>query len=703
MISKKVTTELSIGEDIFFGATPEGETSAYGELSRESRSDLLNSYVSNHKQPWHRVAMEAETLFKKDLGNKSIYTKEGIMEMFKSGSDILPRFVQTVKNGLFKGDETWGRAYANTLTTSLKTLSSEDSIMSNFSDVKNYLNYSMEGIGAMATYQNRDNFNGILAFGIGGWFARSPILNAYFPIEENGSPVINYKYTLEYAIAPKTDEMIPLPQGYRDGSLDGMFDQEEILCLYVDETTTPEVMDNETSVEVLDRDKSNPRKGILEYKSESLGDGFIKINKQANLLILSSSDSNNITTDDALEPTVAIAKILYISGYKESGEPIYKIASKEIKCQPAAGEQRKMIFRNAITFNNITVMQAGQKVEVSSYTENIFGEINIDTGVYTVGSIPTDNNISSVIVATKPYARITDGPNRRYGLEIEVNRYVMQLNIEYTSTAHIPLTPFILDNWAMNNETLPYVAVMTDKLTEAYQQIRDLKLEKHLRNDMEKLPADYDLYDKLGGFYTEIEHDAALTGPITSSDPYEQNRFALKKRILDALSKSEQELMIPDTVAKQWIFFGPSDKISVLPNIQILNNDPEKADDPRPNSIGKFGFGYGTSGSFIDGLGRNVIVHAISDKRWNDKNIMGVCKSTDISYPTTIYMPYLFRIFTGIDARYTNRQAILFMGRDNEFTMTQAHAQIMLSSVNDNLYENTIASARERVIVTNKA
>ena len=232
MFYNQKTNILEIGNDSMFQHPTDGEEHVYDQMSREEISAWKERYVEKHKEPYHEVVSYLKKLGETAI-HKNIFAKEGFYEMYEK-PDLLHQYINDSADMLFKADESWKRVYKNTLINSIES-ANKDQKGIKFSDMQDL--FSLEGVGAMATYQNRDNFSGLIAFGIGGWFGRSKILNLYLPIEENSRPEFSIKYTLEFALHPKTRERIPLPAGYRDESLLGTFDLLDVLVLYVDRTS----------------------------------------------------------------------------------------------------------------------------------------------------------------------------------------------------------------------------------------------------------------------------------------------------------------------------------------------------------------------------------------------------------------------------------------------------------------------------------
>lgn len=684
---------LTLAEEPFFKRSAKGEKHPYGSMSREDVKKWQDSYLNKHQQPYHKTVKRLESMFRNTLGGASVFSKEGWDKIIHNDS-LLNQYVETVANDFYGSSESWKTAYKNTVMNSVEGMRTDPMGVENFPTYANQMK-SAEGVASMATYQNRDNFSNMTAFGIAGWFGRSKILELYHPIENNTMPEFSYKFILEYAIHPVTKKELPLPLAWRDDSLYGVFDLPQVKPLFVSEALTPQLMDKATKVTVID---SIDDKGTVKTKEVELGDGWVKTGATSNLLVDSADGSNDFSSDNALEPTVAIDEILYIADYKDANTPIYKKKKVNIISHEAAGQQNIFRFWAVLKFKGIKYWDATEgkaKEYEGEYQEKVYGDVDLDKGDFAATSKSEDVKMNKIIVAFKPYALISDNGNTRPGVEHQTRRFVNTLRLEYTNFGHIPLTPYTLDNYNLGNDSLGYVATMTDYMTKTYTISRDAKAEHHLMNDMERPKDMFPLYVKLGGFEKQFKHNFALTGPIITEDPYKQSRFALRERIFRGLSYSETELYIPQTVARGWVLFGPDIIVQAFADISNSNQKPDAAIEKPVNSGGtRFGFNIDEAASIIDEVGRAVKIIGCTDQRWQGRNIMGGMKSMDMNYPTFLYYAYMFRIFTGIDPQYRNLSAVLFYGRDGFFTMLKAHVEVIISNYDESLYETAMTSAK---------
>lgn len=701
-------TSLAIANDPLFKPALKGEKHVYRSMSTEDKKRWNESYRNNNKQPYHSTVKRIEDLTRNNLGGLSPWTTDGFDKIL-SNESLCNQYVNLMANDLFKSNETWKRTFVNTVTNSFESVRND---REGREDFKYYFdNYgpgtpelSAEGVGAMATYQNRNNFSGMLAFGIAGWFGRSKILELYHPVENNTMPEFSFEYILEYALHPVTKEKMPLPLAWRTNDLFQIFDLPNVKPLYIDESQTPHIMDNKTKIKVIDKEQSLAQKKAV-YKDAVLGDGWIKAGSDSNLILDSASDENSFSSKDSLEPTVAIDEILYIATYEDpTGQktPVYKTSKVDILCQEANGQQNVMHFNATINLTNIQVVEENALKDIPIHKEKILGEINLDTGDFLGTTVVVGNNaIQPRIVAFKVYAKVSDTANQRPGLEHQTERFRYSYRLEYTNFGHIPITPYVMDNWNLGNDSLAYVATMTDFMTKSYSITRDLKAEMHLINDFEKPTEIFPLYLKLGGYFKEFTHDFALTGPVVGEDPYQQSRYALRERIIRGLSTAETSIFIPQSTPRQWILFGPDRIVQAFPTVTNYSNTPDGDKPQAVNASGeRFGFNIDEAGSIIDSLGRNVKIIGCIEQRWVDRdNIIGGLKSTDMKYPTFLYYAYMFRIFTGIDPEYRNLSGVLFFGRDGIFSMLQAHTRIYIMNFGDDLYELSMASAKERTMI----
>ena len=684
---------LSLTDDPFFKRETPGEVHPYSSMSREDVKREETRYIEEHKQGYHNTVKRLETVFKNSLGGASPFSVEGWNKIIRNDT-MRETYIDVMANDLFKSNETWKTAFKNTVNNSIKGIRTDPMGLNNFPNHAK----SLEGLGAMATYQNVDNFSNMTAFGIAGWFGRSKILELYHPIENNTMPLFSYKFILDYIVHPVTRKLIPLPLAWRDDSTYGLFDLPRVKPLYINESETPQLMDNATKIKVIDKDASTSSKVV--YKEVDLGDGWVKAGHKSNLIIDSCDGSNNLQNSDGLEPTVAIEEILYIADYDmtepDNPKPVYKKKRLDLPCHESAGQQDIYKFWAELTFKEVYYVEGGTKKQLEGdYVEKIFGDIYVDTGDFAATSMSSDHKIKPIVVAYKPYALVSDNGNNRPGVEHQTKRFVNTLRLEYTNFGHIPLTPYVLDNYNLGNDSLGYVATMTDYMTKTYTITRDTKAEHNLLNDFEKSIDQFPLYPKLNGFKKQFKHNFALTQTINDPDLYKQSRFALRERILRGLSQAETELFIPQTVSRGWVMFGPDITVQAFADIDNGNQSPDNSiEQPVNSGKTRFGFNIDEAASFIDKLGRNVKLIGCIEQRWQNRNIVGGMKSFDMNYPTFLYYAYMFRIFTGIDPQYRGLSAVLFYGRDGFFSMLQAHCEVILSNYDDSLYENAIESAK---------
>jgi hypothetical protein len=62
----------------------------------------------------------------------------------------------------------------------------------------------------------------------------------------------------------------------------------------------------------------------------------------------------------------------------------------------------------------------------------------------------------------------------------------------------------------------------------------------------------------------------------------------------------------------------------------------------------------------------------------------------DLEQPTTLYLPYSFRVYSGIMPEYTNRTGLIVAARDCIKVMLQAQSRITLKGNTDNLYNDIV-------------
>ena len=618
---------------------------------------------------------------------KNPFSYETFNDICKN-QESLVTYISSISNSLFgaEGDSHMKTCYENVVYNSMENVQKDPTGSESFfnrAKVFGASPYGMEGLGVAATYQNEDHFSGLLGFAIANYFARAKSLELFYAVKNNDKPELAYRYILEYAIDPRTMEKLPLPDAERDGRLEGAFDLTDAVPTFQNANATPEVWEASK----------------IPVNSGKGENGWVKTGMTGNLL----SATPGIDKDkNALEPNSRICAIMYIKGYKgdvKTGDPIYEILPIQIDTQVGEGLSQSRRFGTVVSIPNAAIIDAAGDVKNNvAVEEYIGGYLNIDEGDYLVTSTSTLPNVASCIVGVKFYAKISDTANLRGGLQSTLERYAFILRTEYSRFGTIPINPYIKDNWGLGNSSVGWAATMTDAMSKRYAITRDLKAEKHLADDRSMPGNSYKLYKKMGAFTADTIHDMTEAPAGGSQELLTQNQLILKNKIIYKLIDCETYMNFTEDMEKLWVLMGHENKIFAFTELKLIQEAQGNDEIEKTVAATKYGFNVESSAGFRDNYGRRVRVIGAKDKRWTKKEIFGVLRSNTLAAPTTIYFPFMFRIFTGIDPRFTNLPSIQFYGRDAFYTLSKGQLNLTVIRLDGDTQSNLIASTKERVV-----
>lgn len=619
--------------------------------------------------------------------SKNPFSYENFNDICKNPDSTLA-YIAGISNNLFgvEGDNHMKTCFENVVYNSMENIQKDPTgTESFFNRAKIYggqQQYGLEGLGVAATYQNEDHFSGLLGFAIANYFARAKSLELFYAVKNNDKPELAYRYILEYAIDPRTMEKLPLPDAERDGRLEGAFDLTDAVPTFQNANATPEVF--EASKIPLNGGRGE--------------NGWVKTGVTGNLL----SSTPGIEKDkNALEPNSRIQALLYISDYTggDKTQPVYSILPIQIETQVGEGLSQSRRFGTVVSIPNAAIIDAGGNIQKNvAVEEYIGGYLNIDEGDYLVTSTSTLPNVASCIVGCKFYAKISDTANLRGGLQSTLERYAFILRTEYSRFGTIPINPYIKDNWGLGNSSVGWAATMTDAMSKRYAITRDLKAERHLADDRSMPGNQYKLYKKMGAFVADTIHDMTEAPAGGSQELLTQNQLILKNKLIYKLIDCETYMNFTEDMEKLWVLMGHENKIFAFTELKLVQEAQGNDEIEKTVAATKYGFNVESSAGFRDNYGRRVRVIGAKDKRWTKKEIFGVLRSNTLAAPTTIYFPFMFRIFTGIDPRFTNLPSIQFYGRDAFYTLAKGQLNLTVIKLDGDTQSNLIASTKERVV-----
>lgn len=654
--------------------------------NRFLKADVENFLeIEAHKKNGPAVECMQDTMdLLKDRGlNGHIWSAEN-MYYIASNENLSLEFMNTISAGLFgsEGSEHMRQAFENVLFNSMDNISGDPNGMQTiFKKAKvpvQIFNYGTEGIGVTATYQNEDHFSGLLGFAIANYFSRAKSLELYYVVKNNEKPELTYRYILEYAIDHRTMEKLALPDAERNGKLDKLFDLIDAVPTYTNDQATPHIF---------------PRDQIPVDGGE---DGWVKTGITGNLL----SDTIGINKDEnALEPNTRIDALLYITDYTNDDptKPVYAILPRQVHTSVSEGLSEERVFGEVITIPNAAIIDSKGVIKKGvTVKEYISGYVNVDEGDYLVVAANPNPGLNSCIVGVKFYAKISDTANLRPGLQTTLQRYVYTIRTEYTNCGTIPINYYIRDNWNLGNDSIGWAASMTDAMSKRFAVTRDLKGERIIAESRQRPGNTFRLYKKMGAFTAEVEHDMSEAGASGSGDLMNTAKRILKEKIIFNLIDCETDMNFSRDMERLWVLMGHEHKIYAFEELNLTADASQNADIEKTVSNLKYGFDVERSAGYSDNFGRRISIIGAKDKRFVNRDVIGILRSNTLAAPTTIYMPFMFRVFTGIDARFTNLPSIQLYGRDLYEIMSKAQLNLSLLNLNSDTQSALMRSSKER-------
>jgi hypothetical protein len=217
--------------------------------------------------------------------------------------------------------------------------------------------------------------------------------------------------------------------------------------------------------------------------------------------------------------------------------------------------------------------------------------------------------------------------------------------------------------------------------------MRDMVMERDIDNSYSRGPENHKLYVKLGGFKGALNFDLTARLP-GGSDPYSWMTTGLKNTIIQHFVTADMQVYFEDNIPRQWYMLGSEYDINRIPDFTYQDFVGEAG------QAEKYGFQLDGSAGFMDNKGRKIRVIGSAYKRhYQDKQgqrlpIRATCKSDSLEQPTQLYLPYSFRVYSGIMPESPKRTGLIIAARDCIRTMLCVQSRIALLGNNDNLYQN---------------
>lgn len=596
--------------------------------------------------PWHDKLAETMTMFQ-NMNHIDITSKEGF-DAIMASEGLRDRYLDMVAS-LASSD----KEAQNTI---------KDVARHSMEDVRSGFT-SSEAADAMANNANYNTLAKLNSWVIVGYTARSKCLELYHTFSSD-DPTVSFKYTLDYLVKGNDPTQYYRPQAERDGDLADMYVLPQL-------TASDDLCGEEGFEHLVKEDGVDSTNGGSKV--------WIKVAGGVKGNFFSDNGGTYDRTKFTLEKNPQITGIMYsVPNEDDEADPYTGSMTVYFDRKTSTGEQQIKTF-----MNQIAIPYAEGKVADAS----IMGQIDLDSGDYIFSA-------QGPITAIQVDTRLTNVANELGTIRPGSKQIVEDFNVDNHPYATIPVAPEVSDDFNIAGEGVSAVAYFTDKATSGLASMRDMIMERKLDEAYAKPVDQFTLFPKLGGWKGNVSFPLAAR-MAGGSDPYSWMKAGLKTTIINHLARSEMETYFEDTTPRQWYILGHEQDVNLIPDITYSNWDGEGG---VGGASDKFGFNVNGKAGFIDSMGRSVRVIGSAYKRhYQDKNgnripMRAVMKSMDIEQPTTVYLPYSFRVYSGISPEYSKRTGLIVSARDCIKVMSGVQSRITLIGNTDDLY-NAIATS----------
>lgn len=598
-------------------------------------------------QPWHSKLEEVRSYFQTHA-HSDITTESGFNTIMSSES-LRDKYNDMVAS-LCGDDESTRETIKSITRHSCEDVRNPIAAMSHQT--------SSEATDAMANNANYNALARMNSWLIVGYAARSKCLELYHTISSD-DPTVSFKYNIDYIMRGNDPTKYLRPQADRNGDLGELYELPQLLPTL-----------------------SADRTWITEKASAAQTNGTdIWLHVAGGLRGNLFTDSGKYdATKYTLEKNPRITGIAYTITGTGDDAPSTATASGVMSVyfdrKTSTGESQKKPFMNTFTIAYENAAGVAKSVNAS-----IMGELDLDSGDYVFSVVGPVTDIQLDV-------RLTNVANEMGTIRSGNYSITEDFAVDNHPYGSIPIVPEMSDDFNAGGEGVSAVAYFTDKVTSALANARDVTMEKDLDVAYTKGPENATLYPKLGGFKGNVQFPltARLAG---GGDPFSWMKTGLKDTIIFHLSNAEMSCYFEDNIPRMWYILGSEQDVQRIPDTTFSNWDGE-------GGVGegetKYGFQLDGKAGFMDNMGRRVRVIGSHYKRhYMDKNgnrvpMRAVCKSLSVEQPTTIYLPYSFRVYSGISTEYSKRTGLIVSARDCIKTMTCVQSRITLVGNNENLY-----------------
>lgn len=533
---------------------------------------------------------------------------------------------------------------------------------------------SGEGADAVANNAGYSSMARLNSWVIVGYTARSKALELFHTISSD-KPTVSYKYNVDYTVFGSDTKQYYRPRADRDGDLDFMYDLPQLLP-----TNNDTDLAKVEHLEKFEDDES--------YNGSKV---WIKIEGGIDGNLFTDSDGTFDRTKYTLEKNPMICGIRYkIPNEKDESKPFTGTMAVYFERYEGTGEQQKKSFRDTISipYDNGTKFAEGR----------VFGEIDLDSGDYSFSPIGCITHIQLDV-------RLTNVANEYGTIRTGTKQIIESFDVDNHPYGTIPVIPEVSDDFNVGGEGVSAVSYWTDKVTSTMSNARDVTMEKKLDVAYNKPAEQFKLWYMLGGWKGSFDFPVTARLP-GGGDPYSWMKTGVKASIINHLLNAEMDGLFEDSTPRQWYILGHEIDTNLIPDITYSNWDGE-------GGVGgaqeKYGFGINGKAGIADSEGRKIRVIGSVYKRhyrkrlpngqWGDRLPMRVVlKSNSIEQPTTVYLPYSFRCYSGIMPEYSNRTGLIVSARDSIRVLSLFQSRMKFIGNTDNLYRDIVANNQQPAI-----
>lgn len=533
-------------------------------------------------------------------------------------------------------------------------------------DVRSNHQMAVEGADAMANNANYNSLAKLNAWVIAGYTARAKALELFHTFTHD-DPTISFRFVLDYTVKGNDPKKYFHPQADRDGDLADLYELPQ-LEPKDDPTFLTSSVNSDGHLELDTNTESTLQSGNqvwIKIAGGVRGNAFVDAGGKWDATKYTLGMNPTITGIKFSVPNPADANAPF-----EGSMTVYneRHRGEGYQSQVKFGDQIQIPYDDGTKFTTGTVV----------------GNLDLDTGDYEFAAI-------GPITAIQLDLRLTNVAN-----EMGTNRsgsliYQESFSVDNHPYGTVPVVPEMSDDFNAGGEGVSAVAYYTDKVTQTFANSRDQLMERKLDEAYLRPTESYKLFPKLGGW------KGNLTFPLTArlaggSDPYSWMRTGLKTTVVNHLTRGETDLYFEDDKPRQWYLFGHEIDMNLFPDITFSTWNGEAT---TTAATQRYGFNTNDNTGYVSSDGRRVRIISSVYKRHLGKNgkripIRAVLKSMDLEQPTTLYLPYSFRVYSGIMPEYTNRTGLIVAARDCIKVMLQAQSRITLKGNTDNLYNDIV-------------